>query len=140
MLPHEEDPGEDDFARLRNKVLMPGEAMSDSLRVGGASQALRDVNGVIYLILSHIIHRLACDTNKQSVIIQRFVRKIKYTMEPIQYKCLVWPVEGKNYEEVGATFRYPISVRCDSRFFGFLTAEYRSPAKAALALTFSIVW
>jgi hypothetical protein len=89
---------------------MPGQSMHDTLHVGGASEALRDPNGIIYLILSHLIHRLSCDTNKQSITIQWFTRRIKYSMDPIGYKCLVCPSQQKGYSVGEATFRYPVSV------------------------------
>ena len=81
--------------------------MTDDLRVGGASEALRDAEGIIYLLLSHHIHRLACDTAKQSVTVQRFTRRIKYETKPVNYKCLVWPDQMKAFHEASATFRYP---------------------------------
>jgi hypothetical protein len=84
--------------------------MHDTLHVGGASEALRDPNGIIYLILSHLIHRLSCDTNKQSITIQWFTMRIKYSMDPIGYKCLVCPSQQKGYSVGEATFRYPVSV------------------------------
>lgn len=83
--------------------------MEDDLRLGGASEALRDPEGIIYLLLSHHIHRLACDTAKQSVTVQRFVRKVKYDTTPIEYNCLVWPSQMKGFKEASATFRYPVS-------------------------------
>ena len=91
------------------KVLLPGDSTKDGLRVGGASEVLRDANGAIYLSWSNHIHRLAFDSTKQSVTIQRFVRKLRYSTSPAKYTCLVWPCQMKGYQEVQATFNYPVS-------------------------------
>lgn len=83
--------------------------MADDLKIGGASEALRDPDSVIYLLLSHHIHRLSCDTQKQSVTVQKFVRRLKYDMEAIKYQCLVWPAQMSGFGLVDAKFSYPVS-------------------------------
>jgi hypothetical protein len=77
--------------------------------VGGASEVLRNADGAIYLLWSNHIHRLAFDTAKQSVTVQRFVRKLKHSMDPVEYTCLVWPSQMKGFQEARATFTYPVS-------------------------------
>jgi hypothetical protein len=97
------------------KVLLSGESTIEGLRVGGASEVLKDANGAIYLSWSNHIHRLAFDPAKQSVTVQRFVRKIRHSMESVQYQCLVWPCHMKGYQRADATFNYPVSLAqgCD---------------------------
>lgn len=83
--------------------------MGDDLKIGGASEALRDPDSVIYLLLSHHIHRLSCDTHKQSVTVQKFVRRLKYSTEAVKYECLVWPAQMRGFQRVQAAFDYPVS-------------------------------
>lgn len=109
VLPHDSAPRPEE-AKPHKKILGSGDFMTDDLRIGGASEALRDPEGIIYLLLSHHIHRLACDTAKQSVTVQTFVRRIKYETRPVMYKCLVWPCQMKGFQLATATFRYPVSL------------------------------
>ncbi|KAL7422858.1 vacuolar membrane-associated protein iml1 [Cryptotrichosporon argae] len=89
------------------KVLLPGDSISAGLRVGGASEVLKDARGAIYLSWSNHIHRLTFDPAKQSVTVQRFVRKVRHSTEPHAYKCLVWPYQTTGYREATADFKYP---------------------------------
>ena len=109
VLPHDHNPGEEDDgkASATRRVLLPGDSTKDGLRVGGASEVLRDANGAIYLLWANHIHRLAFDATKQSVTIQRFVRKLRHSMEPVQYTCLVWPSQTDGFRQAEATFKYP---------------------------------
>lgn len=109
VLPHntvltEESTG---ATSLAFKNLLLGDSTSAGLRVGGASEVLKDANGAIYLSWSNHIHRLTFDPQKQSVTVQRFVRKIRHSTRPHAYKCLVWPYHHKGFEEANAMFRYP---------------------------------
>lgn len=118
VLPHSSDPLED-FGKLqalseRRKVLLPGESATEGLRVGGASEVLRDAQGAIYLSWSNHIHRLAFDADKQSVTVQRFVRKMKHSTEPVKYECLVWPAQMKMFQQVSTNFTYPVSLQMKS--------------------------
>jgi hypothetical protein len=97
--------------------------MADDLKIGGASEALRDADSVIYLLLSHHIHRLSCDTHKQSVTVQKFVRRLKYATEAVKYQALVWPAQMRGFGLVDAEFKYPVS--CPS---GSADIEYRKQA------------
>ncbi|EIW66543.1 hypothetical protein TREMEDRAFT_35030 [Tremella mesenterica DSM 1558] len=89
------------------KVLLPGDSTQAGLRAGGASEVLRDASGAIYLSWSNHIHRLAFDSQKQSVTVQRFVRKIRHTTESEKYTCLVWASQMNGFNEAKATFHYP---------------------------------
>lgn len=109
VLPHHQPVDEDGRTGQTRKVLLPGDSTQDGLRVGGASEVLRDANGAIYLSWTNHIHRLAFDSAKQSVTIQRFVKKVAYSTDPVKYKCLVWPSQMRKYQEASATFRYPVS-------------------------------
>lgn len=115
VLPHKTRLGtEDGSERGRDrynagrKVLLPGESATQGLRVGGASEVLSDQSGAIYLSWSNHIHRLAFDEGKQSVTVQRFVKKSKHSTTPIQYSGLVWPAQMKGYQEASTTFHYPV--------------------------------
>ena len=90
------------------KVLLPGDSTRDGLRAGGASEVLRDAKGAIYLSWYNHIHRLTFDHQKQSVTVQRFVRKLRHTTEPEKYTCLVWASQMNGYCEAKATFSYPV--------------------------------
>jgi hypothetical protein len=92
------------------KVLLPGESATQGLRIGGASEVLSDQSGAIYLSWSNHIHRLAFDEGKQSVTVQRFVKKTKHSTDPVQYQCLVWPAQTDDYQEATTAFRYPVSM------------------------------
>ncbi|GMK55697.1 hypothetical protein CspeluHIS016_0207530 [Cutaneotrichosporon spelunceum] len=92
---------------LAFKNLLLADSTTTGLRVGGASEVLKDANGAIYLSWSNHIHRLTFDTQKQSVTVQRFVRKIRYSTQPHAYKALVWPYHHREYQEATAMFRYP---------------------------------
>lgn len=110
VLPHDTDQRTTELARApHRKILALGESMSDDLKIGGASEALRDPDGVIYLLLSHHIHRLSCDTHKQSVTVQKFVRRLKYSTEAVKYEALVWPAQMRGFQAVQAAFHYPVS-------------------------------
>jgi hypothetical protein len=112
-LPHDHDPaGElNGKASTTRKVLLPGDSTKDGLRVGGASEVLRNARGAIYLLWSNHIHRLAFDPLKQSVTVQRFVRKLRFSMEPVRYTCLVWPAQMNSYQPATTMFKYPVSQR-----------------------------
>ncbi|ORY27432.1 hypothetical protein BCR39DRAFT_538001 [Naematelia encephala] len=109
VLPHHHtlDFHEQSKPEPTRKVLLPGDPTENGLRVGGASEVLRDASGAIYLLWSNHIHRLAFDATKQSVTVQRFVRKQKHSMDPVRYSCLVWPSQMKGYQEAQAVFKYP---------------------------------
>lgn len=115
VLPHKTRLGENESERGRDrynagrKVLLPGESATQGLRVGGASEVLSDQSGAIYLSWSNHIHRLAFDEGKQSVTVQRFVKKSKHSTDPIKYTCLVWPAQMKDYQEASTVFKYPVS-------------------------------
>jgi len=89
---------------------------------------LRNAKGAIYLLWSNHIHRLAFDSTKQSVTVQRFVRKLRYSMDPVRYTCLVWPAQMDAYQSASAVFKYPV---CDPGSFNdaALTTERRSQAQ-----------
>jgi hypothetical protein len=89
------------------KNLLLGDSTRDGLRVGGASEVLKDASGAIYLSWSNHLHRLTFDPQKQSVTVQRFVRKIKHSTAPQSYKCLVWPYQHEGFKEATAMFKYP---------------------------------
>ena len=110
-LPHDHNPAEDEEGKpsATRKVLLPGDSTKDGLRVGGASEVLRNAKGAIYLLWSNHIHRLAFNSSKQSVTVQRFVRKLRYSVEPAKYTCLVWPAQMKGFQGATATFKYPVS-------------------------------
>lgn len=112
-LPHDHNNLYEDDGKLSTtrKVLLPGDSTKDGLRVGGASEVLRDEKGAIYLLWSNHIHRLAFDSMKQSVTVQRFVRKLTYSMEPVRYQCLVWPAQMNAYQTASAVFKYPVRVQ-----------------------------
>jgi hypothetical protein len=82
--------------------------MADDLKIGGASEALCDPDSVIYLLLGHHIHRLSCDTQKQSVTVQKFVRRLKYDTEAFEYQALVWPAQMRGFGLITAAFNYPV--------------------------------
>lgn len=114
VLPHDTEQRTAELARVAHrKILASGESMADDLRIGGASEALRDADSVIYLLLSHHIHRLSCDTHKQSVTVQKFVRRLKYATEAVKYQALVWPAQMRGFGLVDAEFKYPVS--CSKR-------------------------
>jgi hypothetical protein len=92
---------------LAFKNLLLADSTTAGLRVGGASEVLKDANGAIYLSWSNHIHRLTFDPQKQSVTVQRFVRKIRHSTKPHAYKALVWPYQHAGFEEATAMFRYP---------------------------------
>ncbi|BEJ00902.1 hypothetical protein CcaverHIS631_0507590 [Cutaneotrichosporon cavernicola] len=92
---------------LAFKNLLLTDSTAAGLRVGGASEVLKDANGAIYLSWSNHIHRLTFDPQKQSVTVQRFVRKIRHSTKPHAYKALVWPYHHRGYQEATAMFRYP---------------------------------
>ena len=112
VLPHDHEPevGDEAKAQTTRKLLLPGDSTKDGLRVGGASEVLRDANGAIYLLWSHHIHRITFDSVKMSVTVQRFVRKLRYSTESVPYKCLVWPSQMKGFQEAKAIFQYPVRV------------------------------
>ena len=132
-LPHDHNPSEELDGRISTtrKVLLPGDSTKDGLRVGGASEVLRDAKGAIYLLWSNHIHRLAFDSTKQSVTVQRFVRKLRYSMDPMRYTCLVWPAQMDAYQSASALFKYPV---CSYSFAMIqrLTLERRSQAQLQL--------
>ena len=109
VLPHEQTtkPGKDGKLVTTRKVLLPGDSTKDGLRVGGASEVLRTGSGAIHLLWSNHIHRLAFDASKQSVTVQRFVRKLGYSMEPARYTCLVWPAQMHKFQPAHTVFKYP---------------------------------
>lgn len=109
VLPHNTVPTEENTSstNVAFKNLLLGDSTSAGLRVGGASEVLKDANGAIYLSWSNHIHRLTFDPQKQSVTVQRFVRKIRHSTRPQAYKCLVWPYQHEGFEEATAMFRYP---------------------------------
>ncbi|KAK4690095.1 SEA/GATOR complex protein SEA1/DEPDC5, partial [Tremellales sp. Uapishka_1] len=106
VLPHDSETTKKVQEDTR-KVLLYDDANNFGLRAGGASEVLKDANGPIYLSWSNHIHRLAFDNTKQTVTVQRFVRKIQHSMEPVNYKCLVWPYQMNGYQEASAKFSYP---------------------------------
>jgi hypothetical protein len=114
VLPHKtklngsEDQSDRDRYSRGPKVLLPGESITQGLRIGGASEVLSDQSGAIYLSWSNHIHRLAFDEGKQSVTVQRFVKKTKHSTDPVPYKCLVWPAQMTDYQPASTTFRYPV--------------------------------
>ena len=116
-LPHDHNPAEDEEGKpsATRKVLLPGDSTKDGLRVGGASEVLRNAKGAIYLLWSNHIHRLAFNSSKQSVTVQRFVRKLRYSVEPAKYTCLVWPAQMKGFQGATATFKYPVSACASDR-------------------------
>lgn len=89
------------------KHLLLGDSTSAGLRVGGASEVLKDANGAIYLSWLNHLHRLTFDPQKQSVTVQRFVRKIRHSTPSHAYKCLVWPYQLDKLQLSNAVFRYP---------------------------------
>lgn len=89
------------------KNLLLGDSTRAGLRVGGASEVLKDASGAIYLSWSNHVHRLTFDPQKQSVTVQRFVRKVRHSTAPHSYKCLVWPYQLHDFQEATAMFRYP---------------------------------
>lgn len=103
---HQDAPTELKVART-NKVLMQGESTSAGLRPGGASEVLKDASGPIYLSWWNQIHRLAFDPQKQSVTVQRFVRKVRFSQDAVKYECLVWPAKMEAYQPARAVFEYP---------------------------------
>lgn len=112
VLPHKSksQPDEEGVERHRGpKVLLPGESATQGLRAGGASEVLSDQCGAIYLSWSNHIHRLAFDEGKQSVTVQRFVKKTKHSTNPVNYQCLVWPAQMTDYQAASTTFKYPVS-------------------------------
>jgi hypothetical protein len=99
---------DDTPSHILNNLLLGGtDAASGGLRVGGASEVLKDAHGAIYLSWSNHVHRLTFDPQKQSVTVQRYVRKIKHSTAPHAYKCLVWPYQHGGFREATAMFKYP---------------------------------
>jgi hypothetical protein len=109
VLPHDHVESDGDRGTTR-KILLPGDSTREGLRKGGASEVLRNADGAIYLLWSNHIHRLAFDASKQSVTVQRFVRKLRHAMDPVEYKCLVWPSQMRGFQGAAAMFNYPVSV------------------------------
>lgn len=112
VLPHNSNLHDDpvaaaDIARHAPRNLLLGDSTKSGLRVGGASEVLKDASGAIYLSWSNHIHRLTFDPSKQSVTVQRFVRKTHYSTQPHAYKCLVWPYQMHGFQEATALFKYP---------------------------------
>lgn len=107
VLPHNTITKEKGTQPQTLKNLLRGESTSAGLRVGGASEVLKDASGAIYLSWSNHVHCLTFDPQKQSVTVQRFVRKIKHSTASHPYKCLVWPYQHDGFQEAAAVFRYP---------------------------------
>ena len=107
--------------------------MSWDLRAGGASEVLRNTGGAIYLLWSNHIHRLSCDSVKQSVTIQRFVRKQRHSMDPVPYQCLVWPSQMKGFQEARATFKYPVGSCSRQKIMSDMSSECRRQAQFQLS-------
>ena len=127
VLPHSSDPGaqsdDDRPSGGTRRLLLPGDSTTVGLRVGGASEVLRNAEGAIHLLWANHIHRLAFDATKQSVTVQRFVRKLTHTKAPVEYKCLVWPCQTKGYQEAHATFKYPnVEAKLSFNYFDRLIA------------------
>lgn len=126
VLPHNTITGDDSSPALgghAQKNLLLGDSTSAGLRVGGASEVLKDANGAIYLSWSNHVHRLTFDPQKQSVTVQRFVRKIRHSTPSHAYKCLVWPYQLKGLQEATAIFRYPnIDARLNFNYLDRLIA------------------
>ena len=106
MLPHTAEE-EGKSLNPTRRLLLEGDDTTTGLRVGGASEVLRDAEGAIHLLWGNHIHRLAFDETKQSVTVQRFVRRVSHSKEEVNYKCMVWPCQTNGYQEATATFRYP---------------------------------
>lgn len=94
---------------------------------------LRNANGAIYLLWSNNIHRLAFDSTKQSVTVQRFVKKLTYDTDPVKYTCLVWPSSMSTYHEATSVFRYPnIEVKLNFNYLDRLIAGEEEELSSSL--------
>lgn len=110
VLPHntvQKDVDETLPPSVAQKTFLVADTTTSGLRVGGASEVLKDASGAIYLSWSNHVHKLTFDPQKQSVTVQRFVRKIKHSTQAQPYKCLVWPYQLNGFQEATAMFKYP---------------------------------
>ncbi|KAL7417195.1 hypothetical protein BDY24DRAFT_377030 [Mrakia frigida] len=74
---------------------------------GGASEALRQSKGAIFMSLSNLIHRLEYTERDDSIRIRQYTRRLTYSTTPINYECVVWPILASGFQKVEAVFKFP---------------------------------
>ncbi|KAL1922356.1 uncharacterized protein VTP21DRAFT_9895 [Calcarisporiella thermophila] len=65
------------------------------------------VSKPFYLSLGQHVHMLYYDTVSQNLEFKRYVRRISYSTDPIDYSYAVWPKDYTSYTTRDARFHYP---------------------------------
>jgi hypothetical protein len=60
-----------------------------------------------WLSMGHQVHQLTFDSSGQNVEVRRYVRRIQFDVDKINYKCAVWPKNMETYRPKTVIFNYP---------------------------------
>jgi hypothetical protein len=62
---------------------------------------------VWWLSMGHQVHQLTFDSSGQNVEVRRYVRRIQFDVDKINYKCTIWPKNMETYRPKTVMFNYP---------------------------------
>jgi hypothetical protein len=85
-----------------------------------------------YLSMGHQIHRLVYDPVNRNVEVKRYVKKLAYSKDPIEYKFSVWPKGRDQFEHKSVKFHYPHAALYQWNYLDHLVAGYQEEMTEAL--------
>ncbi|KAI3645941.1 hypothetical protein MP228_008869 [Amoeboaphelidium protococcarum] len=84
-----------------------------------------DDRKMYYLSMGTQIHRLRFDVNSQSVEVTRYVKKVTYKDDPLQYSCRIWPKFFDGFLQRNVVFEFPKSFNYNWNYLDNVVSGYQ---------------